>query len=87
MKDDRPITLHSHAVERLEERGTTHDEVVATIESGERFPAKFGRMGFRRNFPFDGTWRGKRYATKQIEAYAVEESSGWLVITVIARYF
>ena len=87
MKDDRPIRLHPHAVERLAERGASHDEVVATIEGGEQFPAKFGRTGFRRNFPFDSTWRGKRYATKQIEAYAVEEDSGWLVITVIARYF
>jgi hypothetical protein len=54
--------------------------------SGERFPAKFGRTGFRRNFPFDGEWNGKRYATKQIEAYAVEEE-GWLVITVIVKFF
>jgi hypothetical protein len=29
---------------------------------------------------------GKRWASKQIEAYAVEEG-GWLVITVIVKYF
>ena len=49
-------------------------------------PAKFGRTGFRRNFFFHGEWLGPRYATKQVEAYAVEED-GWLVITVIVKYF
>jgi hypothetical protein len=55
-------------------------------ESGERFPAKFGRTGFRRNFTFDSEWEGRRYATKQVEAYAVEDD-GWLVITVVVKYF
>ena len=80
------VRLHPHALERLVERGATESEVVATVESGERFPAKFGRAGFRRNFQFDTEWNRKRYATKQIEAYAVEED-GWYVITVIVRFF
>jgi hypothetical protein len=45
-----------------------------------------GRSGFRRNFVFRGEWRGRRYDTKQVEAIAVEED-GWLVPTVIVRYF
>ena len=57
------------------------------MEQGERFPARFGRTGFRRNFAYDGTWRGQRYAVKQIEAYAVEEGNSWLVITVIVKFF
>ena len=57
------------------------------MESGERFPAKLGRSGFRRNFSFEGTWRGRLYTTKQVEAYAVAEGGGWLVITVVTRYF
>jgi hypothetical protein len=61
-------------------------EVITTVETGEQFPARFGRVGFRRNFPFNGSWRGRVYATKQVEAYAVEED-GWLVITVLVRYF
>ena len=80
------VRLHPHALARLAERGTTQEEVLATVQAGERFPAKFGRTGFRRNFPFSGEWRGRRYATKQLEAYAVQES-GWLVITVIVKYF
>lgn len=81
------IELHAHARERLAERGATEAEVVSTVVEGERFPAKFGRVGFRRNFPFDGVWRGRRYSTKQVEAYAVQDKRRWLVITVITRYF
>jgi hypothetical protein len=81
-----PVRLHPHATARLAERGATDAEVVATVEQGERFPAKFGRTGFRRNFAFGGQWRGRTFATKQVEAYAVEEQ-GWLVITVIVRYY
>jgi hypothetical protein len=71
----------------MAERGATEDEVVGTVEHGEAFAAKLGRTGFRRNFPFGREWRGRVYQTKQVEAYAVHEDSGWLVITIITRYF
>ena len=80
------IRLHPHARGRLDERGVTEAEVVATVATGERFPAKLGRAGFRRNFQFDGQWRGHHYATKQVEAYAVRED-GWLVITIVTKFF
>ena len=80
------VRLHPHARLRLVERGATEAEVIETVRRGERFPAKYGRTGFRRNFPFHGVWRGRPYATKQVEAYAVEEN-GWLVITIIVRYY
>jgi len=69
------------------ERGATEDEVRATVEQGEQFPARFGRTGFRRNFPFDSEWRGRYYRIKQVEAYAVREGADWLVVTVVTRYF
>jgi hypothetical protein len=69
------------------ERGATDAEISSTILEGERFEAKYGRAGFRRNFVFERRWHGRPYATKQIEAYAVHEGQGWLVITVIVRYF
>jgi hypothetical protein len=81
------IRFHSHAIERMSERGATEEEVIATIAEGERFPIKFGRTGFRRNFSFDREWRGRYYATKQIEAFAVKEGAVWLVITVMVKYF
>src|SRR5213594_4350090 len=81
------VRLHPHALERLSERGVTEDEVVATVQSGESFPAKFGRTGFRRNFRFDSRWRGQHYATKEVEAFAVREGEDWLVLTVVTRYY
>ena len=81
------VHLHPHAQERMEERGATAEEVRATVEHGESFPAKFGRTGFRRNFRFDQQRHGRYYQTKQIEAYAVQTGTDWLVITVITRYF
>jgi len=80
------VRLHSHASERLTERGASEEEVIATVQEGEQFTAKFERTGFRRNFAFEGEWQGRRYSTKQIEAYCVEED-GWLVITVLVKYF
>jgi Domain of unknown function (DUF4258) len=81
------IRLHAHAIERMLERGATENEVITTVEQGERFNAKYGRTGFRRNFSFDNDWLGRYYRTKQIEAFAVEDNGDWLVITVITRYY
>ncbi len=81
------VRFHPHAMERMKERGTTNIEVELTVNHGERFPAKFGRTGFRRNFTFNNKWCGKYYNTKQVEAYAVKEGNDWLVITTIAKYF
>ncbi len=81
------IRFHPHAYERMKERGATEDEVKNAIEKGEQFPAKFNRVGFRRNFSFNSEWRGKFYRIKQVEVFAVEEDTDWVVITVITRYF
>ena len=81
------IRVHPHATERMLERGATEEEIRATISQGERVPAKFGRVGFRRNFPFNGIWQERPCNTKQVEAYAVQEGGDWLIITVITRYF
>jgi len=81
------VTFHPHAGERLAERGATEAEVVATVIGGEQFPAKFGRTGFRRNFTFQKQWHGRSYTTKQVTVFAVPDDDGWLVITVIVRYF
>jgi hypothetical protein len=83
----KAVELHPHARERADERGATEPEIRATIDAGERFQARFGRTAFRRNFAFGSIWRGKRYATKQVEAIAIEEPRRWLVITVLVKYF
>lgn len=81
------MRLHPHARCRMRERGATEGEVQATLLGGERFAAKFGRQGFRRNFPFWDLWRDRRYATKQVEVFAVFEDDDWLVISVVVKYF
>jgi len=81
------VVIDPHARERMVERGATEEEVVAAVLHGERFPAKFGRTGLRRNFPFADLWRGRRYATKQLEVFAVEEEGRWVAVTVITRFF
>jgi hypothetical protein len=81
------VTIHPHAAVRMMERGATTEEVIKAVEIGERFPAKYDRTGFRRNFPFQGLWRGRAYATKQIEAYAVLENQEWIVIRLYQKRF
>jgi hypothetical protein len=81
------LKLHSHAIARMLERGASEAEVAATIREGEQFVARFGRQGFRRNFPFEAVWRGRRYHIKQIEVFATWEDGDWLVISVIVKYF
>jgi hypothetical protein len=65
------MKFHDHALARMRERGASEQEVEMTVQEGERFAAKFDRAGFRRNFRFDGLWRGRSYSMKQIEAFAI----------------
>lgn len=81
------LELHPHASERLSERGATQAEVIETVLHGERFPAKFNRIGFRKVFAYGGIWRDRTYGHKEVEAIAVEVPTGLLVLTVITRYF
>lgn len=81
------VTFHPHALRRMAERGAKEEEIVKAVDSGERFPVKFGREGFRLTVDFNGSWMGKTYAHKQFEVFAVEENGAWLVITVVVKYF
>jgi len=81
------VELHPHASERLSERGATVAEVIDTVLYGERFQAKFNRIGFRKVFIYNATWRDRIYDHKEVEAIAVEIPTGMLVLTVITRYF
>ena len=81
------IRIHPHARERMRERGATADEVKETIRTGSAAAAKFGRTRFRRTFAFNSTWQRTRYAAKQIDAFAAIIKDGWLVVTVIVKYF
>ena len=74
------IKFIEYAEIRMKERGTSSKEALLTIESGEKFTAKFNRVGYKRNFSFGKTWKGKYYNTKQLEAYTVQEGDDlWLL--------
>ena len=79
------IEIHPHARERMKERGAT-EEVTSTVRDGERFSARFGRVGFRRNFACGARRKGKRYKTKQIEVFGVKEHGDFIVGTVPVKY-
>jgi hypothetical protein len=81
------VIIHPHARDRAAERGVTEAKIRQTVALGVSSPARFGRTVFRREFPFNVTWRGRIFATKQVEVYAVREQDNWLAITVIACYF
>lgn len=72
---------------RMKERDASSKEALLTIESGEKFTAKFNRVGYRRNFSFCKIWKGKYYNTKQVEAYTVLEGDDLIIETVIVKYF
>ena len=81
------IEFIDHAVDQAVLRGATLDEVREDIRSGEEVPAKKGRVGYRKNFPYGAAWKDRYYETKQVLAIVVTEAETMLVITVYAFYF
>ncbi len=83
----KPIKLTDHAREQCVERGASEIEVLDAVKSGNREPAKKGRILCRKNFQFDSMWCGKKYNIKQIAPVIIEEDSEIVVITVYSFYF
>ena len=81
------ILFSKHALLQMEERGATRSEVVKAVEYGEEIPAKKGRIAFRYNLQFTGSWLGKRFRMKQIKPIVVKENSHYIVVTVYVFYF
>jgi len=81
------IQIHPHAAQRMRERGATTEQVRKTVAHGRPSRGKFGRTRFRKNFAFGKVWLGRRYANQQIDAFAAKITDGWLVVTVIVKYF
>jgi hypothetical protein len=81
------IKIHPHALQRSKERGVSKNEIINTVNTGESFPAKYGRIGFRKNYVLNDVWEDNYYSNKQIEVYTVKDGNDYLVITVIVKYF
>ena len=81
------IEFSQHALDQLPDRGASQKEVEETIRMGEPVPAKKGRRGFRKNFPYNSVWKGRHYETKQVIPIVVEEANRLVVVTVYVFYF
>ena len=47
------VAIHPHAKDRAYERGATENEIIDVVETGEIFPAKYGRTGFRKTIIYN----------------------------------
>ena len=81
------IEFSPHAREKALDRGASESEVRAAILAGSTEPARKGRVLFRKNFAFDGWWRGKHYGVKQVAPVVVEEEDRFVVVPVYVYYF
>ncbi len=81
------IVFSQHALDQITRRGATPSEVEVTLQEGEPVPAKKGRRGYRKNFPYSSVWKGTFYETKQVLAIVVDEGDALIVITVYVFYF
>ena len=81
------VRIHPHSLLRMRERGATAAEVRQTVQQGTATPAKFGRTRFRHTFVFNARWNRRFFARKQIDAFSAKIAGGWLVVTVIVKYF
>jgi hypothetical protein len=83
----KPVEFSNHAREQMVERGASEDEVIETIRTGERVPAKRGRQGYRKNLQYNRLWSERTYAIKQVLAIVAEEPDTLVVVTVYTFYF
>jgi hypothetical protein len=83
----KAVFFSQHALDQMPDRGATREEVKTAIRSGELLPAKGKRFSFRKNFPFNNVWKGKRYGIKQVMPIVIEESDRIIVVTVYVFYF
>jgi hypothetical protein len=83
MKD---IKFSQHALDNMNDRGASKEEVELAIKEGERLPAKKGRLAYRKNFSHDGMWKGEYYKIKQVMPIVVEEADKFVVVTVYVYF-
>lgn len=83
----RKIVFSNHALEQMNERGASRQEVEEAILKGERLPAKKGRISFRYNFQYNAPWVNKNFSIKQVMPIVVQEKDHYIVVTVYTFYF
>lgn len=85
-KVEKLIKFSQHALDNMADRGASEEEVELAIRTGESFPAKKGRLSFRKNFNYNAIWKGKIYQIKQVVAVVAEEPDRFVVVTVYVYF-
>ncbi|MFP4642339.1 MAG: hypothetical protein ACOC7P_00150 [Chloroflexota bacterium] len=84
---EKDVEISKHAWMQMAERGATELEVHKAIRQGQKEPALLGRVMYRKNFQFDGSWRERRYRIKQVAPVVADEGDELVVVTVYVYYF
>ena len=82
MEVEKTIKFSQHALDNMADRGASREEVELAIRTGECFPAKKGRLSFRKNFSYNAIWKGKFYQVKQVIPIVADEPERLVVVTV-----
>jgi hypothetical protein len=81
------VEISDHAKEQMVERGASEAEVLLAIEKGESESVRKNRKLFRKNFQFNGSWRGRQYNIKQVAPIVAYKGDKLIVVTVYVFYF
>ncbi len=83
----KPIEIDAHTRHRMALRGTTDEEVTATLREAKWEGAQNGRLQCRKSFAYGKLWIGKSYNTKQVKVIFNELEDVLVVDTVYVFYF
>lgn len=87
MQPAKPIIFTTHALQRMQERGTREEDVREAIRIGRRELAQRGLFLYRLNLEFKREWDSRYYAVQQVAPIVAEEEHRFVVITVYTFYF
>ncbi len=80
------IQIASHTLERAQERGATEQEIEDVINNGLEIPAKYGRLGKAKVYPFNQSRLGQYYEQKRVEVFFITEEDAIITVTVYVFY-
>ena len=80
------IHIDPHTLERAEERGASEAEIKDVIETGLATPARYGRKGKAKVYPFRKKRHGRYYEQKRVEVFYVIRGDSVITVTVYVFY-
>ena len=80
------VRIDPHTLARAEERGTNAAEITDVIQTGSEIPAKHGRVGRAKVYPFGQARLGRHYEQKKVEVFFAVEGERIVTVTVYVFY-